>query len=70
MDTEKIIEKMKEELKKLASQKLTEWPIVITYPDGVPFKRAEFYEDGTAKVWPSQPLQWISLRIKLDDVKE
>jgi len=69
--TEEIIEEAKAELKKLVSKPMkTEWPITITFPDGAPFKKAEIFENGDANVWPTLPLQWISLKIKLDDVKE
>jgi hypothetical protein len=69
MDTEEIIKHFKEVLKERLAKEPT-WPITVTYPDGAPFKKAEFYEDGTAKVWPSQPLNWISLNIKLEPDKD
>ena len=82
---EKKIEEIKQYIRKLwkkcSFKKVFEkdeiWPKTIIYEnEDSPFIKAEFYEDGTAKVWPRRPLQWVTVTLtcpkdmKFDDFKE
>ena len=53
------------------------WPKTVVYEEeDSPFIKAEFYEDGTVKIWPRQPLNWLKVTftcpedMKLEELKE
>ena len=70
-----LLEKIKD--KKNWWEEEGSWPKTIVYEENEdsPFIKAEFYKDGTVKIWPRQPANWIEViftcpeDMKLEELK-